>query len=389
MTDSIKITLNLSKLSPIVRKDIRAKICTVANPWGEVEEQYTKPSVQRSALSGTKTKWVVRCSTDALCPELGEVPTQIEADLNIPNAVVGHNVVHGTSVFAAGIAALELLRIWLAKQGLPKEELDRLAAEDVSLRGVTLTYLMKCGSSQEAKDLVDAINQTGKVLNPKRKFWDSSNVTVRLPARDYVLETYVKSELKHCKWAADAPIDALLHEMAHVVRIEAKVGLSFLRKRNLVSLVSWRGAYETGLYERLFHETVHKSLRLDGVRLRHKAPREEVYAELSPTEARLLRGYVEGRDPWKFQSIAESRNPGKRRSELRKSILKVAGVDIDIPWKEHVKLRCFELVNQLRYPGDYRPADSHVLWCFCEENWLSLREKMRHVYQQAIAKAPS
>jgi hypothetical protein len=385
MTDSIKITLSLSKLSPIVRKDIRAKLCTVATPWGEVIEQYAKPSIQISTLSGTKTKWVVRCAADPSNPKLGAVPTHIEADLNIPNAVTGHNVVHGTSVFAAGVAALELLRIWLAKEGLPKEELNCLSVEDIRLRGVTLTYLIECESREEADELLEAINQTGKVLNPKHQTWESSNLTVRLPARDYALGAYVKSELKHCNWPDDAPVDTLLEKMPYIVRTEAKVGFNFLNKRDLVALQSWRNAYQVGLYQRLFNETVRKSLRLDGVRLRHKAPREEVYKLLTPTEARLLRGYIKGRDPRKFKSVTKSKNPGKRRLELRQRILEVAHMDIDIPWEDHVRLRCFQLTDSLHYPGDYQPLGQIENWCFCAANWPNLLEKMRCLYEQACA----
>lgn len=385
MTDSIKITLNLSKLSPRVRKDIPAKLCVVSNPWGEVQQRYTKPSVQKSSLSGTKTKWVVRCSPDPHQLELGEIPTHIDADLNIPNAVVGHNVAHGTSVFAAGVAALELLRIWLAKQGLPKNELDRLSVEDIWLRGVTLTFLMPCESQAEAESLVKAISQTGKILNSKWIAWESSNLTIMLPAGDHTAGMYIKSELKHCVWPEGAPVDAILEEMPYIVRMESKVGVGFLRKRNLDTLESWRNAYETGLYEELFNQTIRKSLRLDGVRLRHKAPRDEVYARLTPTEAELLRFYMDGGDPWTFKSIAESKHPGKRRSELRKPILEIAGIDIDIPWIEHVKLRCFELVDRLRYPGDYHPSSEYAAWCFCATSWPDLLAKMRRVYEQVFA----
>ena len=135
MTDTVKITLDLSKLSPDVRKCVPAHICEdIDTGTGELLK-YNRPSFQKSALSGTKMKWNVRCGYDETAGRLNDVPIQIDAELNIPNAVVGQNIEHGTSVFAAGVAALELLRQWMAQEGLPREQLDLLSVEDVTLKG--------------------------------------------------------------------------------------------------------------------------------------------------------------------------------------------------------------------------------------------------------------
>lgn len=389
MTDSIKTSLSLTKLSPSVRKDIDARMCTVCNLWGELKGRYTKPSQQQSAMTQTKTKWVVRCTPLADYRELGDVPHQIDADLNIPNSITGHNLEHGTSVFAAGVAALETLRIWMAQSGLPRAELDLLTTADVSLRGTTITYLRRCATREEADALVDAIRIIGKVLK-LGKSEDSTNVTVEINGRDYVIKIYIKTDLSHCKFAEGAPIAGLVDRTSCIVRIEVKLGLRFLRDRypkwNLVALDSWRNAYEQGVYEQIFNDTVRKSLRLDEG-LRHKEPREEVYARLTPTEARLLRGYIAGRDPRKFSSVVESSSPLKRLSDLRLRILEVAKTDIDIPWSEHVKLRCFELADQLHYPDDYHPAADHAPWCFCKANWSKLYAALRSKYEAALAAA--
>ena len=371
MTDSIKTTLRLTKLSALVRKDINAVICTTANPWGEMTGRYPRPSVQQSAMAKTKTKWVVRCSRDN--PELGDVPTHIDADLNIPNATIGHNLEHGTSVWAAGVAALEQQRIWMAKGGVGRAALDLLTTEDVSLRGATITYCLPCDTQVEAQTMVDAINATGKVLNPRRKFADSRNLTVTLPERTFTITAYIKTELKHCKFPDGAPVDDLIERALYIVRVEVKLGLRFLKKQGLVALDSWRDAYEKGVYEAIFNATVRAKLRLG--ELRHKAPRAEVYERLSPELGRLLRGYLKGYDPRKFPSVVDSQSPAKRFSALRLAILKVAKIDIDIPWVEHVKLR---------YPGDYTPSDAHTPWCFCKANWPALRQKLREAYEAAL-----
>lgn len=388
MTDSIKTSLSLTRLSPLVRKDIPANLCTVSTPWGELVERYTKPSYQKSGMTDTKTKWVVRCGPDLANPSLGEVPQQIDADLNIPNAAKGHNLEHGTSVIAAGVTALELQRIWLATRGLPRHELDLLTTADVSVRGTTITYSFPRATKEEAVALVEAIKVTARVLNPRCTVESSTNDTVIIPKRDHTIKVYIKTNLEHCKFAAGAPVAGLVDRAAYIVRVEVKLGVRFLRKMNLLILDSWRDAYEKGVYEQIFNETVRKSLRLDE-RLRHKEPREEVYARLTPTEARLLRGYIAGRDPRKFQSVVASRSPGKRLSDLRRRLLALAQTDIDIKWAEHVNLRCRELADTLHYPPDYHPSEEHTPWCFCQADWSNLQQDLRQTYETALAAAAS
>lgn len=383
MTDTINVSLSLSKLSITSRMQIPREICNVSNQDGEVTNRYIKPSKQMSPLSSTKTKWVVRCELDSSPEDHGLVPVAIESELHIPNAIVGHNLEHGTSVLAAAFVALRLICISLAEGGLPKSELDQLSTDDIEILGVTLTYLMACPTRSYAEELVNSINETGKLVNSKWKMFESTNVTVYLPARDHTVNFYLKTDLDHCKWQGDAPVPGMIDQASRIVRIEAKLGLVFLRQRSLTTVAKWQSAYEDGLYAKLFDETVRKSLRL-GDQLRHKLPRQEVYQRLTATEARLLGDYIHGADPRQFESVVKSMSPNKRFSELRLSILKTANVDIDIPWRDHTKLRCFELEGQLRYPGDYHPSDEHAPWCFCQNNWNELVEKMKTAYEKAF-----
>lgn len=389
MTDSIKTSLSLAKLAELVRMDIPANICTVSTPWGENTGRYTKPSRQKSPLADTHTKWVVRCELGTGNLADYSVPSQIDADLNIPNAITGQNVEHGTSVFAAGIAALELQRRWLADCGLPREQLDLITTSDVKLNGTTITYLMPFNTKDAAIHLVKAIEATGRVLNKRCTSWESTNETIMLPGRDFTMIAYIKTDLSHCKFKNGAPVRSIIEQGSYIVRIEAKLGLPFLRKLGRVELESWRNAYLDGVYETIFNETVRKSLSLAGTRLRHKAPREEVFGLLTETEATVLRGYLAEPplDPRQAKTVTESSSPNQRFYEIRKPILRLAKIDIDIPWKEHVKLRCFELADKLIYPGDYNPADDRACWCFCKANWANLLEQLRQSYEIALAAA--
>ena len=386
MTDSVKISLDLSKLSPDVRKDIPAHICEDIDTGTGVVEKYNRPSFQESALSGTKMKWNVRCGYDEDSRRLDDLPIRIDAELNIPNAVVGQNIEHGTSVFAAGVAALELLRIWMAQAGLPREQLDLLSVEDVTLNGVTITYLLPFCSDREAQRMLDAIAVTGKIVNPKVEIWDSTNRTVKLPARDSTVKAYIKSLFDRCAFKAGAPVAKQKDVAGRIVRIETVLTRRFLENENLLRLEQWRMAYEDDLYAKLFNRTVRKSLLLHQTKLRHKEPREEVFARLSATEAELLHWYLAGKPVEEFPSIANSSSSQKRRSALRRDLLKATDIDIDIPWKDHVRLRCFELYDTLVYPGDYDPSSEHAPWCFCRSNWADLLAELRRVYEETVAR---
>lgn len=389
MTDSVKISLDLSKLSPEVRQNIPAQLCSVIDTsTGEITGRYTKPKTYRSALADTKTKWVVRCTIADISRGPDNLPIRIDADLNIPNAVTGQNIEHGTSVFAAGVAALELLRIWLAQVGLPREQLDLLSVEDMTLNGVTITYLLPFSSEQEAQRMLDAIAVTGKIVNAKANVEDSTNKTVTLPARDYLMKAYIKSLFDRCAFAEDAPIAELKEIAGTIVRIEVMFPCRFLENEHgLLALARWKTAYEEGLYAKLFNQTVRKSLLLHQTRLRHKEPREEVFARLTATEAELLRWYLAGKPVEEFPSVANSRSSQKRRLALRRDLLKATDIDIDIPWKDHVRLRCFELYDTLVYPGDYNPSSKHAPWCFCRSNWANKLAELRRVYEETVARA--
>ncbi len=386
MTDSVKTRLDFSKLSPEVRECVPAHICEDTDTGTGEILKYNRPSLHKSALSGTKMKWIVRGDRkkDSFAPDF--LPIQIDADLSIPNAVVGQNIEHGTSVFAAGVAALELLRIWLAQEGLPREQLDLLGVEDVSLNGVTITYLIPCKSDQEAQQLLEAIAITGKIINPNAEIRDSTNKTVILPARDYTVQAYIKSLFDRCAFPAGAPVAEQKDIAGRIIRIEVMFPRNFLKDHGLLELSRWQTAYEEGLYAKLFDQTVRKALLLHETKLRHKEPRDEVFARLTETEAKLLRWYLTGNAVEEFPSIANSRSSLKRRSALRRDLLKATDIDIDIPWKDHVRLRCFELYDKLVYPNDYNPSSEHEPWCFCRANWPKLLADLRRVYEETVAR---
>jgi hypothetical protein len=382
MTDSIRTVLDLTKMSRQARMDIDATIGRDVSPLGEVKREYDKMSTQKSPLADVQTSW--RTRTKLMDGQF--VPTKIEADLNIPNAVVGQNVVHGTSVFAAAVSAFHLQKIWMAESGVLGEELDKLLLTDLRLAGVTLSYPQECADVREARTLIEAMFDVGQALyGEKCSRFGSSNDTVYIDRGDYELVIYNKTDLSHCAFKEGAPVAALRALAPTIVRIEVKLKSRFLQKRGLISAESWREAYAESRYKELFNELVRGTLRLDKC-LRSKAPRPEVFAKLTALEAHILHGYLKGLDPRAAKAVLTSARPTNRFYELRKSLIAKAQVDIDIPWALDKKLRSAELVDRLVYRGDSDPAPRNANWAFSRSSWDALRGAMNELYHQALAR---
>ncbi|MGF6182726.1 hypothetical protein ABIB42_003762 [Massilia sp. UYP32] len=383
MTDSIRISLDLTKMSTQARMVVDGTVTQDFNPKGRVKRTYDKASTQKSPMSDAKTYWRVR--TEQIGNQV--VPYKVEANLNIPNAVAGQNVLHGTSVFASAVSALYFLKIWMAESGVPGNELDKLTLTDVRLLGVTLSYPQHCVDRADASELVRAIGDLGRILyGDKCVVLSSSNETVYLERRDYMLTIYNKTNLAHCAFKESTPVSSLQAVSPTIVRTEVKLESRYLQENGLTSVERWRNAYAERRYEQLFNELVRRTLRLDD-RLRYKAPRPEVFSRLSALEAHILRGYLRGLDPRAAKTVLTSSRPAARFHELRKSLMHKSQVDIDIPWSLHRKLRSAELGERLSYSGDFDSAPKDVDWVFSQSSWDGLRGTMYELYEQALAKA--
>jgi len=381
MTDSIRTNFDLTKMTARARMEVDATIGRDLNPQGEVKRMYDKGSSQLSPMADTKTFWTVR--TERVNGEF--VPKSIEAKLNVPNAVTGQNVLHGTSVFAAAVSAFHLQRIWMATSGVPRVELERLSLQDLTILDVTLSFPQICHTEIDARDLVHTIGELGTALYGKQcTIFRSSNDTVYIRRSDYELTIYNKTDLTHCTFKSGTPVSSVLKASPTIVRIEVKLKSAYLKKNGLTSIESWRNAYSAGLYEKLFNELVRGTCRLDVEKLRQKSPRPEVFAKLTGVEAHILRGYLRGLDPRRAHAIIDSARPPQRFYELRKALLRKALIDIDIPWAILSTLRSSDLGSRLVYQGDFDPAPKGSDWAFSRSSWDALRETMEDLYEKAL-----
>jgi hypothetical protein len=370
MTDTVHLGLDLQKLPP----KARAKVPLRA---GQDSDQYREPvsapyakllKTVQSPMTGNgmryKTYWE---ETDSQ-----RLATHIDAWINVCNGTVGHNFLHGTSVFAGSIAAMNLLKLSLADAGVPVSALRQIGTHDCELKGVAITYLIECESESAADKLSKWLDRNAEILHSKRREQRaSSNVTTYVHHRDYYVASYNKTDFSHGYVPDAAYTEHIKARSRCYVRIEVYLKPALLRDRGWHLIESWRHAYQKGRYEAIFNEFVRGTYRLDE-NLRHKRPRREVVESLPPTARRLLEGYLSGKNARLFKSIARGTDKtaqNKLRSKWRLLILRTAKVDIDIPWCQHQELRNYELSRVLSYPGDHHPPAEYCGQCFCKASW--------------------
>ena len=352
MTDSLKVSLDVRKLPVAQRQRVPLLMGTNTDQHGDIRARFAKPQKHHSPMSRTKTKWLVRTEPLEVDGCRIDVATAIEADLNLPNALTGQNLEHGTSVYAAGQAALWLLKIWLAKAGIDRMYLRQLDLADVRLLSVTLTYLIRCLTEADAEALVHDLRTTTHILSSRAQSYQSSNETVKLPTGFGAMSAYHKTLFKFCKMLEGAPEAHHAEANRLLVRLESKLNAAFLSKTGLDTLAAWRHAYPTGLYEALYEQTIVKPLQLD---LRHNRPRTEALARLTLMQREFFEFYLAGGDLYRFPAVLASAFPAQTLSKLRIAVRDILDIDVDIPWKKHQELRCFKLRHQMGYPGDYLP----------------------------------
>jgi len=385
MTDSAKLRLDLTPMPQRARREVEVHHAQTQDKRNRnVGDRYSKPITVTSPLSGTgmeiKTYW------EGKQPNF--VQSHIVADLNIPNAIYGHNCEHGTSVFAAGVAGLHLLKIWMARDGVPAAALDLLTTQHVSLHGATITFLLIADSEELAHANVLRLKEAARILGLSPVGNDSSNETFCVRRNGLLVTVYQKTDFSHCNFADDELAETLMARARRIVRIEVYMQGHFLLARGWDQLESWRNAYAEGRYEAIFMEMVRDLFQLDVV-LRHKAPRQSALKKLTATELAIVQAYLAGAAADELPSIKDGKTAvarSKIKSKWRKSIREKLRIDIGIPWVEHQVLRHADVDRLLRYPGDYHPDALTAARSFCMESWPAELRRIKATFREGLGR---
>lgn len=392
MTDSAIPCLDLRGMPEEARREVEVYHNRTQNKrWEYVCERYPKSITITSPMSGTgmelKTYW------DGSGEQF--LQSQSVVHLNFPNAVAAQNCEHGTSVFAAGVAGMYLLKYQMACDGVPGHALDMLSTHHVSLHGATVTYLITCKTEEETRANVLQMKAALRILGYKPTGNDSTNETFYVHRNGYVIAVYHKTDFSHCIFASEEVAEMLKARARCIIRIEVYMQGHYLRERGWDALESWRNAYAEGRYETIFRELVRGLFHLEivrkgvirpGVILRHKAPRKEALKYLTDTERAIVFDYLAGTSVDELPAIRDATTPSKAKSDWKKSIRKKLRIDITIPWAEHQALKHAELNRLVRYPGDYHPDAATVDHSVCQENWSVWLGRLKALCRKAIAR---
>ena len=395
MTDSVKLCLDVRDMPEEARREVEVHHARTQDKRDDyVGERYPKPITVTSPLSGTGMELITYWdgSGDQF------LQSQIVSALNLPNALTGQNGEHGTSIFAAGVAGLYLLKYWMACDGVPGFALDMLTTHHVSLHGATVTYLITCETEEQARTNVLQMKAALRILGHKLTGTDSTNETFCLKRNGYTLNVYHKTDFSHCVFSDEEVAEIIKARARCIIRIEVEMQGHYLRHRGWDALESWRHAYAEDRYELIFRElvrslfhleTVRKGVIRPGVILRHRAPRKKAMEGLTNTERTIVVDYLAGTPVDELPAIRTAKAPDTAKNKWKTSILKKLRIDISIPWADHQVLKHAELNRLVSYPGDYHPDALTVEYCFCKENWPKLLECLKALCRNAVARQSS
>jgi hypothetical protein len=386
MTDSIKVHISTAKIN----QDSLAK---VPRPQLLKTDQHD-PNVLTGIVSQkqyptsplTGNGYELKTLADAHGQILG-----IDVSVNVPSCLVGQNIEHGLSVYAASCSTLLLVQHYLVKHGVPKEEVDKLEHDDIEITQVTLTYLIR--SEDTVKDM-DLIAGTLCILHPERKkhkgkyaegtqgFFDTDgNKTIRCNLRPFALSCYAK---------APDLLTGTEHEafgQSHI-RIELILHSSELKRIQRSKPYEWGGAHQSGAYADIFDTYVrNKFFRLHD-NLRQNRPDAKDIAKLRGLSLSVFEGYIEGKDPRTKSQFIElkAKNPRaeqKLYSQVKRDIFEKLRVDITIPFSKHMQLSTAKLERLMVWVGDHHPSEEVVEHCFCMGNWGQLKQKLEAAIKDA------
>jgi hypothetical protein len=327
-----------------------------------------------------------------------ELPTHLEfKQFHAPNLLYGHNLLHGTSVYASGMAFFIACKIWLATLGIQRRHIDALTLELVFLRGVDLTALRDFLSAMEAEADVRMLGVIAKAAGRTVESHDSTNKTQYICFGGTQNVNYAKTDLKHCKLTKDETGRSIKALGQRKGRNENKMREKELLQRGLTRVTAWKDAHQNGLYRDLYEEWVQKALSA-GMLTRTKKPYPQAIESAlagmttrSTTGTAILDFYFEGNNPRDF--VDADGSPLKTHSyyRFRRDFKKSLGVDLDVPWATAVEIARSGISDRLGYPGDYHPPEELADHCFCEASWpaklADLLAECEKAFEQA-AKQP-
>ena len=304
-------------------------------------------------------------------------------EVNVPACTVGHNRILVNGVPAAKRIAYRLLRWWLAQNGCTRCGLEKIPLMNARIISVTLTWLFKTSSEEEARDLLwefrrhseTVLNKTNKKHGdgwkppafsyPPEPPEDGSEYTFAayVRQREFLISAYVKPNNQPNATlipVKDASVEATIAQHTPcMLRVEVKVHEKWLRKNELDVASAWKEKEEP--YKRVFN-LLRETLQLDKkVRSRRMKKTTVDSLPLTAIEKKLLNYHLNDGNVREHQYFMDmnAKTRSARYSAIKRKVEEQEGIDLDTPYRL-TKLLSPRLSTLLVFPGELQP--DNFLW---------------------------
>jgi hypothetical protein len=392
MTDSlIEPTLDIRSFTTKDKECLNGALSfnNPIRPGGEIVPTWSTPTAlsMPDILHGEPKVYSTSLVRNALDPD-----SVVFKHFHAPNLLVGHNTLHGTSVYAACQAFLWVCKIWLAQAGVSRTTLDALDLEHVSINGVDITYLQEYPSFKEADAQVRLLSLAARVSGRSEILTDKykGNATSDFPFKEATITAYNKTDLSHCVFSSPDLKEQLTAIARRTLRIEIK-----LRQQELGvkyrQATAWKSAYADGHYEKLFKSYVLKSIAEARLAQRVQRPmKKAIDKALSSLKGdnrvwaqTVLNAYFAGDDLDELYVAGKGKAKPNNRYELREHFKETLKIDIEIAWQDYLTLAKSKVTDAFKYTGDYHPPKELMKECFCAENWGAIQARLRVAYEKS------
>lgn len=310
--------------------------------------------------------------------------------MNVPACVIGNNAfVHPLPYEAAKIAML-FLKNYLKKIGVARKSLKLISLKNAFIKQMDLTYLIKCLDIDDAvlkrnelEDRINAIYHCVPTIN-RPHVGEGRDRTVYLNIRNHsFVRAYVKwKEIREKKkYGCDVDVEYLdrgtkdkIYSLSQRgLRIELCVNGDYLEKiePGMSQVMAWKDREKSEKVIGKVFERFRSMLQLDD-RLRHNKQRPNDLAKFDQKTQNFLRLYYAGEEGPYVAGLTKS-----QRYELKKKILKVARIDISIPWVKHKQLKAGAWCVQPIAPRFSRRHSDIASYVFNMENMPMFYEKIK------------
>jgi hypothetical protein len=391
MTDSIyKPTINISSLEESTLRKIFATLHSIVDLKGH-EPSAIRPNYKSILLPlGGSGKLFIKGLHGNGSAEL---PTHLEfKNFHAPSVLSGHNLLHGTSVYATSVACLWAFKIYLATIGIERTAIDCLTIDDVSVEGgVDLSFLRAHKSASEAARFVALFGRAAEASGRKVDSHSSTNVTCDVAFNGTDILGYNKSDLRHCKLPKNAIGESVRQLGEAISRIEIKARGKLLRELGLDKPSAWLTAHADGLYKTLYEDHVSKALHVANLKRRKKpypeaieAAVEDMSTERREDALKLLEWYFEGGDVRHFENSRGFKLTAGQLRKFRSDFLTSLGIDLEVTWATSVFLAMSGAEKLLEYPGDYHPENILTKACFCKNSWPEILKRLKKTFEDVL-----